>query len=118
MSRSDSPHCRPQELLDTLGGDRAIFLELVEVFERESGAKLGAMQAAAAAADWPLLGRQAHALKGTVGPLAADALVRMLQQIEEDCRAGALADGAARVAAIEAELAAVSADVRQYTTAL
>jgi HPt (histidine-containing phosphotransfer) domain-containing protein len=113
-----SGHCEPVVLLDTVGGDHAMFLAMTDIFFRECNAKFTSLRQAVAAGDVRATGRQAHGLKGTVGPVAATALLRMLQQLEDDCERKGVGCDAARLAAIHAEMAAVAAEVRQFMAAL
>ena len=87
MSTSQYMHSTPSLLLETVGDDREIFLELAEIFMRESTEKLEKMQEAAKAGDLVALAHHSHALKGTVGPLGADVLMQELIDIEAECNA-------------------------------
>lgn len=110
-------YCNPTVLLDTVGGDRALFLMMTDIFFRECAAKWSALQQAAAAQDVRAAGRHSHALKGTVGPLAATTLLNLLEQLEADCAVQRRVDprGLAR---IQAELKEVVAEVRRFVSTL
>ena len=85
MNSTYYTHCQPGLLLENIGGDQEIFLQLAEIFQRESVAIFERMRAAALASNFAQLARESHSLKGTVGPLGADKLVDMLVEIEDEC---------------------------------
>ncbi|HXA47836.1 MAG TPA: Hpt domain-containing protein [Burkholderiaceae bacterium] len=107
-------HCQPELMLENVGDDRDIFLQLAEIFQRESVKIFGEMKAAASALDFEQLGRQSHSLKGTVGPLGADKLVEMLIQIEEECNRNQRVCDENAIAKIDNELAHVQMELQQF----
>lgn len=111
---SASAHSQPTLLLQAVGGDPALLRMMSEIFFRESQAKLLAIRQAVAAGDVRASGRHCHALKGTVGPLGAAALLDLLQQVEDGCAQRGTACSAQQLATIEAELAAVSAELAAF----
>ena len=86
MNPSDYRHSRPADLLETVGGDRATFALLVDIFKRDTADKLDGMRRALAQGDRVQLGFHTHAMKGTVGPTGADVLLRQLADLEAACR--------------------------------
>lgn len=118
MTKPNNTHCDPAVLLETVGDDRDIFLELIEIFFRESASKFIQLKSAAAAGDVLKCGQYSHALKGTVGPLDATALMYMLQDLEDECRQQRFDCDPARVSAIGHELNQVKAEVQQFLGSL
>lgn len=86
MSESEYRHSRPAALLETVGGDRNTFKLLIDIFTRDTADKLARMREAIDQGDRAQLAFHAHALKGTVGPTGADALLRQLVDLEAACR--------------------------------
>lgn len=74
--------CQPSLLLDAVEGDRAVFLDLAQIFHQETVARFEDIARASAAGALRDMGFEAHSLKGTVGAVGATALVALLQQIE------------------------------------
>ncbi len=107
-------HCRPALMLEIVDGDREIFLQLAEIFRRESVVIFERMRTAAAAADLKELGSQSHSLKGTVGPLEADELVKMLLQIEDECNERQCICDESRLSMIANELNQVRIELQQF----
>ena len=85
MNSNAYQYCQPAMLFETVGEDREVFLMLIEIFERDSAEKLDKMNQALARQDFEQLGFLSHALKGTVGPLGANALMQTLLRIEAEC---------------------------------
>jgi HPt (histidine-containing phosphotransfer) domain-containing protein len=107
-------HCHPELMLDNVGGDREIFLQLAEIYKHESVKIFGQMQIAADAQDFNELGRQSHSLKGTVGPLGADDLVKILIQIEDECNRKQCQCDANRLTSIRDELAHIGTELQSF----
>jgi HPt (histidine-containing phosphotransfer) domain-containing protein len=105
-------------LLETVGDDQEVFLQLVDIFNSESAEKLANMRQAATASDFTALGHHSHALKGTVGPLGADALVQMLIQIEDECDRNECSCDEQRLQVVESELSQVRSEVQQFVAKL
>jgi HPt (histidine-containing phosphotransfer) domain-containing protein len=114
MNLPQYSHCQPGLLLETVGDDREVFLQLVEIFMRESAEKCELLRLAAAAADFEQLGFQSHALKGTVGPLGARALVQMLLLMEDECGRKQCICDAERISMIDEELSHVRREMQQF----
>ena len=96
-------------LLEITGGDVTFVDELVDTFLEDAATQLEALRAAAEAGDEAAAVRPAHSLKSNSMNVGATVLADMTRAIETDGRAGAIADLAARVAAVEAEFAGVRA---------
>ena len=114
MNSPQYDHSQPGLLLEIVGDDQEMFLQLAEIFVRESAEKFQNMRIAMAASDFTQLGRQSHALKGTVGPLGADALVEELVKIEEECNASQFQRDDARLDALEVELNQVKRELQLF----
>jgi HPt (histidine-containing phosphotransfer) domain-containing protein len=107
-------HCHPELMLENVGGDREIFLQLAEIFKHESVKIFGQLQLAARTLDVDDLGRQSHSLKGTVGPLGADGLIKILIQIEDECNRKQCQCDANRLASISNELTQIGAELQDF----
>jgi HPt (histidine-containing phosphotransfer) domain-containing protein len=107
-------HSHPELMLENVGGDREIFLQLAEIFKHESVKIFGQLRFAARTLDFDELGRQSHSLKGTVRPLGADDLVKMLVQIEDECNRKQCQCDAGRLALINDELGHVGAELQDF----
>ena len=107
-------HCQPGLLMENVGGDRGIFLQLAEIFRHESVAIFEQMRAAALASNYEQLGRQSHSLKGTVGPLGADKLVEMLVEIEDECSSKQCVCDEKRLAEIADALQYVGTELQHF----
>ncbi len=82
MSDSEYRHCRPDALLQNVGGDRITFMLLVDIFKRDTVEKLSNMREALIRGDRAQLTFGIHAMKGTVGPTGADNLLQQLVDLE------------------------------------
>jgi len=114
MNSTHHRHCLPELLLENVGGDREIFLQLAEILARESVAIFDQIRVAAAKSDFEQLGRQSHSLKGTVGPFGADELVNMLLQIEDECDSKNCICDERRLKIIANELNQVRTELQQF----
>ncbi|HSY29246.1 MAG TPA: Hpt domain-containing protein [Burkholderiaceae bacterium] len=101
-------------MLEIVGGDREIFLQLAEIFRRESVAIFEKMRSAAGMHNFKELGDQSHSLKGTVGPLGADELVKMLLQIEDECNELQCICDENRLSKIDNELSQIQIELQQF----
>lgn len=118
MDATRYTHCQPGLLLETVGEDREIFLQLVDIYVDESAEKLKKMRQAATASDFEQLRQHSHALKGTVGPLGAEALMQMLIQVEDECDRKQCQCDEARMLSIERESDLVRQEVRDFVAHL
>lgn len=85
------------QLLETIGGDREAFRDLVQSFLDEGPELVKRLQRAAAANEADGLRRAAHTLKGSAVDFGAVALARLCREIEALGRAGEVAAAAAKV---------------------
>jgi HPt (histidine-containing phosphotransfer) domain-containing protein len=88
--RGDAVATRPVErafdgagLLERLGGDETIFVEVVKVFLEDAPGQIDAMGAAGRAGDTMTLRRLAHTLKGAAGTICATALQEAALALEQ-----------------------------------
>jgi HPt (histidine-containing phosphotransfer) domain-containing protein len=75
--------CRPGLLLEAVDGDATVFRELAQLLIRETFDRFNDIARFSAAGSLPEMGQEAHSLKGTAATVGADALVQLLQQIEQ-----------------------------------
>ena len=94
-------HTRLDTLRSAMGDD---FVELIPVFLDSAAEIVTAMRNAHAAADVENLYRQAHTLKSSAANLGAMVLSQLAKALEADARCGPVADGAARIDVLQAEL--------------
>ncbi len=114
MTSTSYRHSQPGMLLETVSGDLEVFLELNAIFTREGASKFEQLCLAAAAGDLEQLGYQSHSLRGTVGPLGADALLQMLLDLENECERKQCICDQKRLSVIEEELNQVRREMQQY----
>jgi HPt (histidine-containing phosphotransfer) domain-containing protein len=74
--------CTPWLLLESVDGEREIFLELARIVHTETMARYEDIAASAEAGACRDMGFEAHSLKGTVGAVGATELMALLQDIE------------------------------------
>ena len=86
-------------LRDSVEGDTAFVIELIEAFLADSATQLDAIEAAVAAGDADALVRPAHTLKSASATLGAMPLSAAARTLEMAGRAGDLEEEAARTAA-------------------
>lgn len=101
--------------LDRLDGDQELFLTLAELFIERSGQALDAIQAAFSSQDLPLLGKEAHKLKGSAMEFCARPAVAAAAHLEESARKAAVQDlpAAAEQARVEVQrLTAALVEIR------
>jgi two-component system, sensor histidine kinase and response regulator len=101
-------------LRGVVGGDEQLMGEIVELFLGECPRMLGAIRAAVAANDRAALQEAAHALKGSVGNLAAPRAVAAAQELERLARQDDMARAEPALAVLEAELRAVEDALTEY----
>jgi len=94
-------------LLEMVGDDPDFVSELADMYLSDSPVQLAAMRAAIEAGVPADLVRPAHTLKGNSANLGAAELAGVCRELEATARAGSLVDAPDRLAAAEAEYAAV-----------
>jgi two-component system sensor histidine kinase/response regulator len=75
-------------LLESVGGDREFFAELLDSFLNDAPAQLAAMRTATVGGDAEALRRAAHSLKSNSATFGAMRLSQQCKRIEELARAG------------------------------
>jgi PAS domain S-box-containing protein len=93
-----------QAALGSVGGDKALLRELIDLFLESSPGLLDELRAAAAAGDAARLKRAAHTLKGSVGYFSAPAAVVAAQRLERMGRDGDLTGADEACGQLEAEI--------------
>ena len=89
-------------LLDRLGGDEEVFVEVIKIFLEDAPLLLTGMDEALAAGDAKTLRRLAHSMKGSSGTAGAEALQQASQALEQAAAAGDLAAAAPLVPPVKA----------------
>jgi CheY-like chemotaxis protein/HPt (histidine-containing phosphotransfer) domain-containing protein len=107
---NELPYDKPFAL-DRVGGDEDLFSELVAVFLAESPGALARVHEAVSSGDPEAIIEAAHALKGSMGILAASDAVAAAQAVETLGQSGDLQG-------LQEATAALSVEVRRLTSAL
>lgn len=94
-------------LLEMTGGDPEFLAELIDTFLEDGAGQLEALRAAVASGDAEAAVRPAHSLKSNSASMGAERLADLSRSLEADARAGAIADGPARVEAATIEFGEV-----------
>jgi HPt (histidine-containing phosphotransfer) domain-containing protein len=79
-------------LLDRVGGDEQIFVELCEAFLDDAPKRLELIRAALVSGDARTVQREAHAFKGSAGAFDAVEVVTIARQLEQLAATGDLAN--------------------------
>jgi PAS domain S-box-containing protein len=98
-------------LVAGFGGNRALLLEVAEVFLADSLGLMAAVRRAVDARDAGALVAPVHALKGSVGLFTQAGAYRSAQQLERIAKSGDLAAADAACAELEAGMAALHASL-------
>ena len=104
------PYDKP-EALERAGGDEDLFGELVAIFLDEAPGALAQVHDAVSSGDPEAITRTAHALRGSLGVLAADDAVRAAQSVETLSRSGDLQG-------VQETVAVLAIEIQRLTTAL
>ena len=94
---------RSGDWLGRVGGDPALLVELIELFESECPRQLDAIRRSIEDGDCQAVYRSAHTLKGSAGIFDAHALLSLLQRLEARAREGDMATCRSAFAAVETE---------------
>lgn len=95
-----------------IDGDRELLSELMSTFLEEAPRQVRAIAEAARAGDAARLAAAAHALKGSVGALAAGPAVKAAQRLEDLGRGGALSDVPGAIAHLEVATTRLLSEIR------
>jgi CheY-like chemotaxis protein len=98
-------------LIAGFGGNRALLLEVAEVFLADSLGLMTAIRRAVDARDAGALVAPAHALKGSVGLFTQAGAYRTVQQLERMGKSGDVGGAAAACEELEADMAALHASL-------
>ncbi len=90
-------------LLQSINGDRAFMVELIDTYLADAPGLLAAMRQSLQAGDTAGLRRAAHSLKSNSTNFGATDLARMCRELEEMAQAGRLDGAAERLAQAEIE---------------
>ena len=93
-----------EELLDSTGGDSEFFGELIDAYLADAPVQVTLMHRGVDEDDASLVLRGSHTLKSSSASLGALALADLCRDVEALARRGAVADAAALLPALEAEL--------------
>jgi HPt (histidine-containing phosphotransfer) domain-containing protein len=102
------------KLMDDLGGESAVMVELVETFLGEGPRIVAAMRESLDKADRRTLNRSAHSLKSTAATFGAMRLSQLCRSLEAETENGIPPGTGARVSEVEAEWAAVQRELAAW----
>lgn len=103
------------ELLASVGGDRAFVVELIDAYLSDAPIQLGAIDEATMAGDADALVRPAHTLKSSSATLGLRRLAAAAREVEMAGRSGALdATVGEAVTAVHADWDAATAALRAW----
>jgi two-component system sensor histidine kinase/response regulator len=100
-----------KKLMENLGGDLELVLEIVSIFTTETGPMLTAVREAAKRHDATALEHSAHALKGSVGVFGARAAAEVSQKLELMGRNHDLANAEDTCGLLDSELARLGTEL-------
>jgi HPt (histidine-containing phosphotransfer) domain-containing protein len=103
-SGAGEPALDTVDLLERLNGDRALLVELVEIFKSETPRALHDIRQLVLTSNASGLERAAHTLRGTVMAFGAGRAARAAQEVESLARSGALAGVEHHVRSLEREI--------------
>jgi len=92
------------EFVEVAAGDTALLAELIETFLADADERIGSMRAASAVGERDILGKTAHALKGSSSSIGARDLAALAGKLEADAATLTPAKAAALVEAIGREV--------------
>jgi len=95
----------PDLLIRNLDGDSALLARVVALFFETTDPILSSLRADAAAGDAEAVARSAHALRGALANVGAEAGAHEARRLETLARRGALDDARAALVVLENELA-------------
>jgi HPt (histidine-containing phosphotransfer) domain-containing protein len=100
-----------------IGGDRALALEVLQMFIEDCPERVAAIRAAVEQGDASALCTAAHTLKGSAGYLAAAHVVDAAARLERIGREGPLADAPAAVVQLEGAVARLMPEIQRAALA-
>jgi CheY-like chemotaxis protein len=113
-SSADGAVFDPDPLLNRIGGDRQLLVELIALFQKECPRLRQQLEQALARSDAPALSQAAHSLKGTVSNFAAGEAVLAAQQLETLARSGDLAGSRAVFQELDQSLKSLQAGLEKW----
>jgi HPt (histidine-containing phosphotransfer) domain-containing protein len=100
-----------------LGGDRALALQILQMFIEDCPARVAAIKRAVEEGDAGALQTAAHTLKGSAGYLAAAFVVEAAAELERIGRDGRLADAPSAVNRLERAVVQLMPEIERATLA-
>jgi two-component system sensor histidine kinase/response regulator len=104
----------PAIILDRFEGDRGLLREVVKLFLEDGPRHVSAIRQAIGRRDSEGVQRAAHSIRGSVGNFAADAAVGAALKLEMMGRGGDLAHADEACAALEEEMALLTAALARF----
>ncbi|MBD3242905.1 MAG: response regulator, partial [Chitinivibrionales bacterium] len=112
-STAPERHFDEDELRERLGDDPEILAEALRLFVETADTKIQDMRRASASADFGLLAKAAHSIRGIALTISAPRLAHMSEHLETECRRNACAEPTELVHDITAEMLTVVDRVRE-----
>jgi CheY-like chemotaxis protein len=103
-------------LLEGVGGNRRLLLELAELFLADLPRLVARIKTALGSSNAEELARAAHALKGSVGNFGASKAMGSADKIEMFGKSGDFSSAAKALATLESELAQVTRELQELAT--
>jgi len=97
-----------EALLERVAGDPDFLATMVDIFVADAPTRLDAIRAGLRQADAQVVERAAHSLKGALATMAADTAAAQAFRLEQLGRSGTLTGADEILAALEAQVAAVT----------
>ncbi|MGE0864625.1 MAG: MHYT domain-containing protein [Vicinamibacterales bacterium] len=101
-------------MISRLGGDQALGREVVQIFLDDMPSRIAAIRSAVEQEDARALESAAHALKGALGSVAAEAALEAAQHLETVGRSGAMLDALPAWRRLEGALDELFPALREY----
>ena len=108
MNTAEHPVFDRQQLLDRMGGDEELLVEILGIFRDESARMLDEVRDAVSSADAHKVERSAHSLKGALLNIAAESAAACALELEDLGREGHLTSSADVLSRLESEIASLN----------
>ena len=105
-----------EQVVERIGGDRDLFVDIARLFVEHSTAMIEALASAAAARDLTALASSAHALKGSISSFTQGSPYEHAMQVEDTARAGDLSAALELVPELTAEVGRLCHALRTAVT--
>jgi CheY-like chemotaxis protein len=112
---ANPPAIDQRDLLERLGGDDELLMELTDIFHAETPRMMAALRTAVDAGDATNVQRVSHTLRGSVAVFGAHAASHAALALEHMARGGSLAGASDALATLDDEIARLSEELTRLT---